>query len=155
MTIFSSIRNYILPSWQQHYPTIWSISWTHLMLFTDCVHSMREGYVLTHVCPSIHLSVHPHLGGTAARSSWRGVPQPGPAGGVPWQGGTPPRVPPSQVRMGAPTGYPPGQVRMGGTPARGAPTQGTPPSPSTGQHMEYFISGDRYAACVHVGVLSC
>ena len=54
-------------------------------IVTDRVRSTREGYVLTHVCPS----VCPHLEG--------GVPQPGPGGGEGY---------PSQVQAGGgtPTG---------------------------------------------------
>ena len=60
---------------------------------------MREGYVLTHVCPSIHLSVCPHLGGgTPARSSPGGTPSwiwlGGISTGGTLTGGTPPQVPP-------------------------------------------------------------
>ena len=68
-------------------------------LITDRVRSTREGYVLTRVCPSIHPSVCPHLGGggTPARFS-------------------PPRVPPT-------SGHPPPPVG----PGRGYPTSGTPP----------------------------
>ena len=77
-------------------------------IFTDRVRSTREGYVLTRVCPS----VCPHL---------RGVPWPGPAGGVsggyPTLGTTPsdlaggvprwgvPQVPPPPARPGR-GGYP-------------------------------------------------
>ena len=34
-----------------------------LIHFTDRLRSTRESYVLTRVCPSIHPSVCPHLGG--------------------------------------------------------------------------------------------
>ena len=60
----------------------------------------------------------------------------------------------------------PSQVQQGGTPARsaypsqvrtGVPQQGYSgtPSPGTGQHMEYLISGGRYASCVHAEGLFC
>ena len=84
----------------------------------------REGYVLTRVCPSIHLSVH--RGGYPCQVQLgEGIPQPGPVGvgytsqvqlggypllGVPQLGCTPARgdppgvLPPSQVRMGYPVG---------------------------------------------------
>ena len=70
-----------------------------------------------------------------------GVPQPGLTGGYPNQG-----YPPG--RDGAPSG----QVRMVGYPPP-PPVAGVPPR--TGQHMEYFTSGGRYASCVHAGGLSC
>ena len=59
-----------------------------------------------------------------------GVPQPGLTGGVPQSGPT------------------------GGTPARSGQL-GTPLLPGTGQHMEYLVSGGRYASCFHAGGLSC
>ena len=67
-------------------------------IFTDRVRSTREGNVLTRVCPSICLSTlgvgHPNqvqVGSTPARSSrGGGVPQPGPAQGVPHLGYPPP-----------------------------------------------------------------
>ena len=44
-----------------------------------------------------------------------------------------------------------GQIRMVGYPP---PPPGRVP-PRTGQHMEYFKSGSRYASCAHAGGLSC
>ena len=87
--------------------------------------------------------VQPRGGGSPARS--------GREGGFPQPGGACSGVPPSnQVRMGGACPWvPPGQVRMGGW--GGYP--GYPPG--TGQHMEYLISGGRYASCVHAGGLSC
>ena len=110
-----------------------------IVLITDRIRTMREGDVFS--------------------------PRPGPdgGGGTPAGGGHLPRVPP-------------GQGRMGGTPTRGVPIRGAPwpgqdgggpqpggtrpgyhphPPPRTGQHMEYLISGGRYASCVHAGGLSC
>ena len=83
-----------------------SLGVTVILIFTDRVRSTREDYVLTRVCPSIHPSVCPHLGGgypgqvgrggvTPARSSW--------VEGVPLPGGTLPQVPPWQTWPG---GYP-------------------------------------------------
>ena len=103
----------------------------------------REGYVLIRVCPSIHpsirLSVH-REGGVPCPSAAGGVPQPGSARGV-FQPG------------------PAGRYPCWGVPQPGEPTQGTPPpsrgTPGTGQHMEYLISGGRYASCVHARGLSC
>ena len=70
---------------------------------------------------------------------------PGPAGGVPCQGG----------------GYP-ARVR-GWVPCQGVPCWGgtlpggTLPGGGTqlGQHREYLLHGGRYASCVHAGGLSC
>ena len=49
--------------------------------------------------------------------------------------------------------YPAGGYPAGGVPFRGGGTWGTPTV--TRQHMEYMISGGRYASCVHAGGLSC
>ena len=106
---------------------------------TDRVRSTREGYVLTRVCPSIRLSVH--RGGTPPGRG--GVPQPGPAGGVPGpgsdQGGTPARsmggLQPGPTGWGIPRrggGEYPSLVQWGGYPAppgRSTPQQGYPPPP--------------------------
>ena len=90
----------------------------------------REGYVLTRVCPS----VRPHLGGgyPGQVQAGRGVSQPGPAGGYPCQGSTPPWVPP--VRPGQGKGTPMGSTLLGVPnlgyppvrPGWGYPTSGTP-----------------------------
>ena len=45
-----------------------------LIHFTDRLRSMREGYVLTRVCPSIHPSVCPHLGGWGGGYTAVGMP---------------------------------------------------------------------------------
>ena len=74
-----------------------------LVLITDRVRSTREGYVLTRVCPSIHPSVCPYLGGTSARSRQGWVPQPGPGMSYP-DGGTPPWVPHQTWLGDTPTG---------------------------------------------------
>ena len=88
-------------------------------LVTDRVRSTREGYVLARVCPSIHPSICPHLGG---------VPPPGPAGGVPRQERDTP--------MGVPhLGYP-HQTWPGGTPTGGYPTSGTPLSDLAGGYPD-------------------
>ena len=94
----------------------------------------REGNDLTRVCPSIHPSVCPQLGGG-------GVPKPGPGGEYPSQvqpGGYPTGVPtlgtPHQTWMG---------YLMGGTPpwvppikpGWGYPTLGTPIRPGWGYPM--------------------
>ena len=87
-----------------------------MMFITDRVRNTREGYVLKRVCPSIHPSVCPHLGGGIPQPGpGRGVPLPGPAGwGVPQQG-VPhledplPPPPPSDLSRGVPRwqgGYP-------------------------------------------------
>ena len=116
------------------------------------------------LCFDTCLSVCPPLGrGVTPARSGQGVPQPG---------GTCPGYPPGQVRTGGThPRYPPGQVRTGvtpdwgvatplplarsgqGVPQLGGPTWGKPPPPP--QHMEYLISGGRYASCVHAGGLSC
>ena len=77
------------------------------VFFTDRVRSTTVRYCF-HRCLSLHTSGE---GGTPARSSQEGVPQPSPARGHL------PRVPH-------------GQVRMGGTPAWGTPAWGTPPTRS-------------------------
>ena len=104
-----------------------------------------------------------------------GVPQPSQDGGVPQPGGCPPQGTPLARSGSTRLGSPPVKVRMGGlpqpggthlgcpqpgqdgggTPARGALTQGNPPPPRTGRHMEYLISGSRYASCIHAGGMSC
>ena len=103
---------------------------------------------MTPVCPSIHPSVCPHLGGTPARSRWRGgggTIARSSQGGVPhlrspcqtWPGGTPTGGYPSQVQLGdTPAGgyphlsYPHGTwlggIPTGGYPAGGYSTLGTP-----------------------------
>ena len=130
-------------------------------------------------------SVCPHLrgeGGTPARSRWGGT-CPGytpgqvrteryPSQGTPAWGTPPPRpghngvgVYPSQ---GAPAQGTPRPGQDGGYPSQGGARLGYPPSsqvrtryplvgvpPGTGQHMEYLISGVRYASCVHARGLSC
>ena len=90
---------------------------THMKNFiiTDRVRSRREGYVLTRVCPFIHPSVCPHLGGcTPARGSTpmagyptSGTPvRPGQGstlmGGGTLMGGTPPQVSPLDLAGGHP-----------------------------------------------------
>ena len=98
-------------------------------------------------------SVCPHLGrgypGQVRRWGEGVVPRPGLTGGwIPHPGltgGTPARS-----DLG---GYP--SPQQGYPPSRGTPGSGTPPPPGAGQHMEYLISGGRYASCVHAGGLSC
>ena len=68
-------------------------------------------------------------------------PQPGRDGRTPARGCLPGVPPPNQVGTGVP--------QPGGCPP------GVPPLPGTGLHMEYLISGGRYASCVHAGGLSC
>ena len=85
-----------------------------------------------------------------------GTPWPGQDRGYPSQGYPPWGTPSSLARSG--WGYPSqggnclwyplARSGQGGTPARGYP-------PGTGQHMEYLISGGRYASCIHTGGLSC
>ena len=129
---------------------------SNLVIFTDHVSSMREGYVLTHVCTSVSLSTgwyptwpggYPsqvQLGGTPTKSDrggvpWPGldlgggaVPQPSLMGGTQWVGGTLVSSDggyPGQVWQGVPkVGYP-CQLWQRGTPARsngGYPRWGTP-----------------------------
>ena len=83
-------------------------------------------------------------GGTAVPGHWfqvlsRWYPSPG---------GYPPTrlwwVPPSPAKPG--WGILPGQDRTGVTP---------PPPPPIEQQSEHFLRGERYAACVHAGGLSC
>ena len=93
--------------------TIFIVSYR--MLITDRICSMT-GRLCFDTCLSIHpstcLSVCPQ----------GGVPQPGPAGGFPLPGGTPPQLPPSQVWWDVhEVGYPPSrdevlpsQVWLGG-----------------------------------------
>ena len=96
------------------------------------------------VCLSTPRGLHqpgPGGGGTPARSSWGGVPLPGPAGGfplleVPLPGGTPPSVP----TIGPGWGVPQWEYPTLGTPIRpghwvpqwGYPTSGTPVRPGSG-----------------------
>ena len=75
-----------------------------LLIFTDRVHSTRESYVLTHVCPHLGgggIPARCRQGGTPARSSR----------GYPWRGYT---IWGTHVRPG-----------RGSTPAGGYPTSGT------------------------------
>ena len=139
---------------------------------TARVCSMREGNVLTRVCPSINLSVHRGVpishnalqhfpechgadtgGGYRARSSWEGeyparsswgVPCRGvPYGGtLPGEGGTLLGIP---CPGGYPTGYPPGRV----PPQPGQDGGGYPVRTTEG------VVTMRYASCVHAGGLSC
>ena len=88
-----------------------------------------------------------------------GTPQLGEDRGYPSQGMPAHGTPLGQVRMGGgvpqPGGHLPGVPPQPGE-DRGVPQpEGAPPPPGTGQHMEYLISGGRYASCVHAGGLSC
>ena len=118
---------------------------------------------LTRVCPSIHpsinLSVHRRGGGVPishnalqhfpdCHGAARGGTLPGPAGGVPWPGGT------------LAGGYPGrgGTLAGGEYSVRGVPWLGGYPGrggTQLGQHREYLLHGGRYASCVHAGGLSC
>ena len=97
-------------------------------------------------------SVCPHLGGYPSQVQTGGVPQPSPHGGYPGQvqmGGTPARSDGGAPARSDGWGIPqPGLIGGGGVPQSGV-------SRGTGEHMEYLISGDRYASCVHAGGLSC
>ena len=147
----SSLKSQLLP--------IASEGWGKVM-FSVCPHLVggggypdqvqREGYP-RQVWPTGGGGTHP-----------RYTPQPG-QDGDPSQGGAHLQYPPpwpghdwgcTPVR-GHPSGVPLGQVKMGVTPARGHLPGVPPPPPGTGQHMEYLISGGRYASCVHTGGLSC
>ena len=147
-------------------------------IFTNCVCSTREGYVLTHVCPSVCPqggTPHSQVGGTPARSSWgvshlaggrypsqvRIYPARSDRGGT-WarsNGGEVPEVGYPLARSGGGTqgGIHPWPGLMGvpkvGTQWQGYPQQGY--SPSTGQQMEYLICRIWYASCIHAGGLSC
>ena len=104
---------------------------------TDRVRSTREGYVLTRVCTSIHLSVCPHLGGYPGQVQPGGVPQPGGIppwippirpgrGGISWWG-YPTSGTPHQTWLGGyPTSGPPCWTWLGGSLTRGYPTSGSP-----------------------------
>ena len=111
-------------------------------IITDCVCSMREGYVLTHVC----LSVSP-----------RGVPSQVRTWGYPCWGDTPPLVTPIGPGWGYPTSCsPPRRTWPGGPHPRYPP----PPPPGPGWGGGHPTSGGlirrgRYASCVHAGGLSC
>ena len=94
-----------------------------MRFITDRIRRMREGNVFS-------LST-PGGGGTQARSSQGGVPEPGPAGGtpmgvlwqgVPWQGLPHLRLPPSDPTGGTLIGEYPNQ----GVPQWGYPDQGYP-----------------------------
>ena len=138
-------------------------------IITDRLRSTREGYVLTRVCPSIHPSVCPHLGGYPSQVHPEGVPHLRyphqtwlggyPNGGYPDEGypngGTPPQVPPLDLgtqgvpQWGVPhLGYP--RQTWSGIPQWGYPDGGGgyPTSGST------WRCG-RCASCVHAGGLSC
>ena len=100
------------------------VFWCMTQVFTNRIRSTREGYVLTRVCPSICLSVCPHLvGGTPARSRW-GVPQPGPGKVIPCSG-VPhlSRVPPAWTWHGGVPhlGYPLPHQTWLGVPLLGVP----------------------------------
>ena len=83
-------------------------------------------------------------------SRWRGGTLPGPArGGYPGWGGT--------LAGGYPGGgvpWPGGYPGRGGTLAGGGGTLARGGT-QLGQHREYLLHGERYASCVHAGVLSC
>ena len=111
-----------------------------MCIVTDRVRSTREGYVLTRVCPSIHPSVCPHLGGggTPARSRQREYPsqvqvEGTPTGGYPTSG-TPHQTWPGGTRPGGyPTsGTPPVRPGQGGTLTGGTPPQVPPVRPGWG-----------------------
>ena len=96
-------------------------------------------------------------GGTPARGApTPGSPQARSGWGYPSQGGHPPRVAPV-ARSGWGVPQPGGHTPPGTPPQPGQDRGGGYPEypPETGQHMEYLISGSRYASCVHAGGLSC
>ena len=151
-------------SWQKKTTNILCLYEHDLSFITDRVRSTREGYVLTHVCPSIHPSVcwYPPARssqgqGTPARSRWGG------GGGSParssWGGGVTHLARGGTLarsRQGVPRGtHQPGM----GYPMAGvqppSPQHGVLPPPSTGQQMEYLIHRGRYASCVHAWGHSC
>ena len=97
-------------------------------IFTNCVRSTREGYVLTCVCSSICLST-PRGG----RYPSQVQPREGtPSRGVPYLRSPPPRW-----------------TWPGGYPCWG---EGVP---NFGKQMVYLIRRGRYASCIHAGGLSC
>ena len=113
----------------------------NLIIFTEPVRSTREGYVLTRVCPSIILSVHPWGGGYPSQVHVGRVPHP--------TLGTPPIRPgqgvsllgvPQQGELPLPGGYPTSgtplldlaRVYPQATPAGGYPSSGTPIRPCWG-----------------------
>ena len=117
-------------------------------IITDRVRSTRESYLLTRVCPSIHLSVHTWGGGGVPQpgADGEGGTQPGLGGGYPTSGtltvgpgqggtpagGTPPWVPPwtwqgVPLLGGIPPRVAPTPSDLGGTPPVGPGKGGTPP----------------------------
>ena len=104
----------------------------------------REGNVLTRVCPSIHPSVCPYLGGIPhpGPGRGRGTPARSSLGGPhlgypPWSdlaGGTPPQVPPSDLAGVPLPGGTPHQVTPPSNLAGGYPCWGVP-------HLGYPLIG--------------
>ena len=117
-----------------------------VIIITDRVHSTREGYVLTRVCPSVFLStprgrypgqVQPGGGYSSQVQAGGGVSQPGPARG--W--GTPARS-----RWGIPQPGPGGGYPSQVGPGRGVPWRGVPhlryPPPSDLAQVGTPMGGD-------------
>ena len=114
----------------------------------------QEGNVLTHVCPSIKLSVHGGI--PISHNALQHFPECHGAD----TGGT---LPGTASGGGTLPGPARGSTLPGGYPAGGLPWSGTPTPPvrsgwggtQVGQQKEYSIHGGRYASCVHAGGLSC
>ena len=104
---------------------------------------MGEGNVLTHVCPSMILSVH--RGVPISHNALQHFPECHEAAGgypePPW-GGTWSGTPPGGVYPDPPGGCTQTPWGVPGTP------------PRVGQQKEYSLHGGRYASCVHTGGLS-